>query len=372
MRTHAAGEPPPAPTTASTANPTSNSGDTVADANEARIIELLLQNYPEAAPATGPGTEGGAPEVLIGIGDDATLLRFRDGRVLSSVDSLVEGQDFLREWPCGYRTTGEDAGFKSTAQNVSDINAMGGHALCGLVALSLPHDVPLEWVRGYARGVSAAVRELGATGFMIVGGDLSRAGEITATMTVLGAPGATVLTRAGARVGDRVVVAGRELGRADVALGLLNSTAPQDRVAKWGQLERSVAAAMFRPLPPLTAGPAASGQLTSLMDVSDGLVRDASRIAAASGVGVRLDPLAIDAEAEGLRGWAGRHAKDAQRSVLLGGEDHLLLGTSPGNAPVPEGFRELGRIVQGRGVALGERALDVAQGFDHFREGKPS
>ncbi|WP_158595445.1 thiamine-phosphate kinase [Galactobacter caseinivorans] len=355
MSTPDSPEQPPAP------------AGTVAEASESRIIEILLASYPQAAPAAAETHAHAAGSgVLLGMGDDAALLRFPGGRVLTTVDSLVEGQDFLREWPCGYRTTGRDVGFKSTAQNVSDINAMGGRSVGALVALSLPRDVELAWVQGYAQGVSDAARVLGADGFGIVGGDLSLAGEVTATMTVLGSPGEAVVTRSGAKAGDRIVVAGHHLGRADAALSLLNSTEPQDRVETWGDLERRVAEAMFRPLPPLSVGPEACRVLTSLMDVSDGLLRDASRIAAASGVALRLDPAAIDEEGARLSGWAGRHAGDAVRRVLLGGEDHLLLGTCPPHGPLPDGFRELGTVTDGQGVWLGERSLDAARGFDHF------
>lgn len=352
----------PGPAPSGSVLPTAPSG-TVADASEASIIGLLLAAYPSTPTA---GQAGSGSGVELGVGDDAALLSFPGGRVLTSVDSLVEGQDFLLRWPCGYVTTGEDVGFKSTAQNVSDINAMGGTPRCAVVALSLPHHMELSWVQGYARGVSQAVQELGAEGFAVVGGDLSRAGEVTATMTVFGVPGAAVVARSGAKVGDRIVVAGQVLGRADAALTLLTSAAPEDRVHRWGQAEHRVASALFRPRPPLALGPAAAPTLSSLMDVSDGLVKDASRIAAASGVALRLDPLAIDAEAQLLRAWAGRHAGDATRRVLLGGEDHLLLGTCPPGVPLPEGFRELGRVVAGQGVWLAGTHLDPARGFDHF------
>jgi len=320
---------------------------TVSQVDEAAIIALLQQHYP----VTTQGVE-------IGPGDDAAALHLPTGRVLTTVDTLVQGLDFLPVWPCGYRTTGEDLGYKSAAQNLSDINAMGGVPRAGFVTLSLPPDTPLSWVAGYARGVAQAAADLGADRFGVLGGDLSSAGELQIGMTVLGEAEGPVLTRSGARPGDRLLVAGEVLGAADAALSLLTSATPPRGVGQ------RVLQALFRPRPPLGAG-AAPG-LTAGLDLSDGLVRDAARLASASGVALALGEAELEVEAERLREFAGEWAGDALRRVLYGGEDFLLLATCRGVDPVPDGFRQIGEVREGSGVWLGRRELTTEQGWDHF------
>lgn len=327
---------------------------TVADVDEARIVEILTGQYPRPQAAE------------LGVGDDAAVLPPSPTRSVVTVDTLVQGQDYHDVWPCGYVTTGEDVGWKSAAQNLSDINAMGAVAHSGLVTLSLPPHTPLSWVEDYARGVCRAARELGAAEFGIVGGDLSAATELQLGMTVIGRTSRPV-TRSGARVGDRLLLSGATPGRADAGLSLLLSEAEADAVGQWDGRDAAVAAAQFRSRPPLGRGRAARETLTSLMDVSDGLVRDADRLARASGVGLELDEAALAREAHELQDWAGRHAGDALRRVLYGGEDFLLLGTSPVGTDVPEGYRQIGTVVDGAGIRLAGSRLAAESGFDHFR-----
>lgn len=343
-----------------------NCPQTVSDVDESVIIALLDRHYPQP---TGQGVEHG-------IGDDAAVLPPSEGRSLVTVDTLVHGRDFLDTWPCGYRTSGEDVGWKSAAQNLSDINAMGGVPTAGFVTLSLPPQTPLTWVEGYAKGVAAAARHLGAQSFGVAGGDLSSSGELQVGMTVVG-QAVRPVRRDGASPGDRVVLAGVTPGMAHVGLSLLLSSDPDDAADAWNSSDAAVAAAQLRARPPLGAGPAAAGLLTSLMDVSDGLVRDLARLAAASAVDMCLNREAAEREAADLLAWGGRHVGDPLNAVLYGGEDFGLLGTSPADLPVPAGFRQIGVVAaagtsqdltdRGGGVWLGDRQLSSTTGFDHFQ-----
>jgi thiamine-monophosphate kinase len=332
----------------------------VQDVDESRLIDLLNRHYPQP----------NARLIAAGIGDDAAILEPAAGHPLVTVDTLVQGKDFLHVWPSGYRTSGVDVGWKSAAQNLSDINAMGGVSTAGFVTLSLPPDTPLTWVDDYARGVALAAQELGAPEFGIAGGDLSSSTELQIGMTVIG-HAENPVRRSGARPGDRLLLAGSTAGMAHVGLSLLLGT---ERSAEktWSKVDEAVAGAQLRPRPPLGLGPRAANGLTSLMDVSDGLVRDASRLAVASGVGVDLDPEALEREAAALRAWAGRgllddrNADAALHAVLYGGEDFGLLGTSPGGQPIPEGFRQIGVVAAGSGVVLDGQPLRAHAGFDHF------
>lgn len=337
-------------------------GLSVGDVDEGRIIALLLKAFPTAAQA---GSQGDA-RVEVGPGDDAALVKLATGRLLATVDSVVDGQDFLGIWPCGYATTGEDVGYKSAAQNLSDINAMAARSTAALVALNLPKSTPLAWVEGYAKGFARAACELGARDMSVIGGDLSAAGELCASVTMLGEPVGPVALRTGARPGDRVIVAGEVLGRADVSLRMLLSSDRENRTDVWGELEERVSRGLFEPHPPLMLGPAVAGRVSALMDVSDGLVADGRRLAKASGVGLDLSPEALESEAAELASWGGRHVTHGLEHVLFGGEDHLLLGTSSADFPVPDGFRQLGVVVEGGGLLLDGKPLTGALGFDHF------
>ena len=107
-----------------------------------------------------------------------------------------------------------------------------------------------------------------------------------------------------------------------------------------------------------------------MLDVSDGLLRDGKRLAAASGVAVTLDPECLARLAELLGPAAARLGADAAPWVLGGGEDHGLLATFPADVQLPPGFTAIGSIHalgtdEGPGVLIAGRAADTG-GWDHF------
>ena len=120
------------------------------------------------------------------------------------------------------------------------------------------------------------------------------------------------------------------------------------------------------PVAPLAAGPAAAAAgVTAMLDVSDGLLRDGSRIAAASGVRLDLSNAALAPDIEALATVVGEDA--ARECVLAGGEEHSLLATFPA-ARLPDGWRAIGTVSDGTGITLdGEQ--QQPRGWDHFRQG---
>lgn len=329
----------------------------VADLDEKDLLARIL-------PRLGP------TNALLGPGDDAAVISSPDGRTAISIDTLVQDADFRLTWPSGYRTSGFDVGWKCAAQNLSDINAMGAVATSLVVSLTLPGTTEVAWVEDLADGLAQAIHVLGASGCSVVGGDLGRGRELVVTAAVTGSlQGRAPVLRSGARPGDTVAVAG-VLGRAAGGLAVLESSGDHAALQADPTVENLVlaelAAAQCRPRPPLSQGPrAAAAGATAMLDISDGLVRDAGRIAAASGVAIGFDARALGRHAAPLHAAAARLGADALDWVLAGGEDHGLLACFPAGTALPDGFDPIGTVARGSGVTV-DGLPPQATGWDHF------
>ncbi|MFC6707761.1 thiamine-phosphate kinase [Flexivirga alba] len=264
---------------------------TLADVDEQELLDTVLPRF-----AT-------SDDVLIGPGDDTALLQVRSGAVLATTDTMVLGRDWLDEW-----SDGADVGHKLVVQNVADIAAMGGRCTGLLVTLVADERTRLQWVADFTTGVADAARDAGT---VVVGGDLSSApaGTRTVSITAFGElDGVTAVLRSGARPGDVLAVHGT-LGRAAAGLLLLQSGTP-DR-------DTDLVLAQRRPSTASEQGPvAARAGATSMLDISDGLLRDGGRIARASGVRLDVDPAALAGDIQALTGAVG--AADAEACVLAG------------------------------------------------------
>jgi thiamine-monophosphate kinase len=273
-----------------------------------------------------------SPSVLVGPGDDAALLAVPDGRVIATTDLLVEGVHFRRDW-----SSARDVGHKAAAANLADVAAMGGTATALLVGLGAPPDLPVSWVLELADGLREEAAFVGAC---VVGGDTVASPHVVVAVTALGTLDGPPVTRAGARPGDAVVVAGR-LGWSAAGLRLLGQ----------GTTTGPLVETHRRPRPPYASGPAlAAAGATAMCDVSDGLVQDLGHIARASGVAIALESALLHDEAVELR------------DVLTGGEDHALVATLPGTPP--PGCRVVGRVVAGEGVTVDGKPAEG--GWEHF------
>lgn len=340
----------------------------VCDVNEDELLRRIFPLLPV----------GGSAQV--GPGDDAAIVAAPDGRFLVSSDVLVEGRHFRTRW-----SSGADVGHRAAAQNFADIAAMGGRPTALVISLVLPGDTPVDWVEGLARGLAEACKPVRAG---VVGGDLAGGEAISVNVTVHGTlDWRQPVLRSGARPGDIVAYAGvRGHSAAGLALlesGLIRPTA-----------HHSLVQAYLRPDPPLEAGRhAARSGATAMLDVSDGLLRDAARIALASDVRLDLDEDAFDGDRRALSdaalvvaqaalraGDAGElvgdlgQAEAANRLVnqwiWSGGEDHGLLATFPEGTRLPEEWVRIGRVLApGKAVprvTIGGARPVVASGWDHF------
>jgi thiamine-monophosphate kinase len=288
--------------------------------------------------------------VLVGPGDDAAVLAAPDRRVVATVDLLVEGRHFRRDWSTGY-----DVGRKAAAQNLADIAAMGAVPTALLVGLAAPPELPAQWAFDLADGLRDETVPVGAA---VAGGDTVRGTQIVIAVTALGdLAGRVPVRRGGAAAGEIVAVAGR-LGWAAAGLAALGRGFRNPRV---------FVDAHRRPEPPYDAGPeAAEAGATAMIDVSDGLVQDLGHVAAASEVAIALDSAALEVPPQMAEVGAALGV-DPLDWVLGGGDDHALVATFPAGTSLPERWRVVGRVTPGSGVTVNGRPWTSAAGWDHFR-----
>ncbi len=316
-------------------------GATVGDVGEFGLVRAFVGRFEQG------------PQVYVGPGDDAAVLRAPKGHVVVSTDLLVEGRHFRREW-----ASATDVGRRAAAQNLSDINAMGGRATALTVGLALPRDLPAQWVLDLADGIAEEAALVGAS---IVGGDLSAGSEVVVAITVIGECTVAPVLRSGAQPGDVLAIAGRQ-GWAAAGLAVLGRGFRSPRV---------LVEAHQRPQPPYEAGPAAAaGGATAMIDVSDGLVADVSHLAEDSGVVIDIDADAFPLD-EPLQAVGAALGVDPMQFVLGGGEDHPLVATFPAGATLPDDFREIGRVAaredpDAPAVTVGGAAYEGSPGHTHF------
>ena len=264
--------------------------------------------------------------VEVGSGDDAAVIR-AGARAVVSVDAVVESVHFdlsTHSW--------SDVGHKALATALSDLAAMGVGAGEAYVALGLPADAPENDVLALARAMEElAVR----TGVTVVGGDVTRAPVLFATVTVVGwaEHDDVVVTRSGARPGDMVGVTGSLGGAADLSSD--RARRPEPRL-EWGQ---ALARAGVR----------------SMIDVSDGVATDARHLAEAGGVAIaiELDRLPLDGVTDPV-------------VAATAGEDYELLFTAPPGFDSPVPITWVGEVSEGSGLTLTHAGQPVRlSGYEH-------
>jgi thiamine-monophosphate kinase len=309
---------------------------TVSEAGEFPLIERLREVFAQGE------------QVLVGPGDDAAVLRIRDGHVLVSTDVLVEGRHFRRDW-----ASAADIGHRAAAANLSDINAMGGRAHSLTIGLAAPRDLPAQWTLDFAQGFA---EECGLVGASVVGGDLTAADGLVIAVTVLGSCTQSPVLRSGAEPGDVLALCGRQ-GWAAAGLAVLGRGFRSPRV---------LVEAYRRPEPPYDAGRvAAEAGATAMIDISDGLLAEARHLAEDSGVAIDVRRDAFDIP-EPLHAVAAATGADPLSFILGGGDDHALLATYPSADDVPDGWTMVGSVAEGSGVTVDGGDYDGPTGWTHF------
>jgi thiamine-monophosphate kinase len=297
---------------------------------------------------------GAGPEVVVGPGDDAAVVASGSGELVLTTDALVEDVHFRRDL-----TTPRDLGYKAIAVNVSDIAAMAASPRFALCALTLTVEVDPAWVVELAGGMRECCDEFALS---LVGGNLSGGREVTVAVTVTGGVAAGwAVRRDGARPGDAIVVTG--------SLGAGAAGRRLSEARSWSAEERDALGRFARPTPRVgEAAVLAARGATAMIDVSDGLALDLSRICAAGGVGARIELAEIPV-----------HPAATLDEALGGGEDYELIATLPADAVDPAReelgasfgvpLTRIGAIIEEGLLAAdeggAERPLRI-EGWDHF------
>lgn len=280
-------------------------------------------------------------EVIVGIGDDAAVVRNRGRTSVVCCDPVIAGVHFAASAPMHL------VGSKAVNRNLADLAAMGAVPDWLLVSLLLPRGFRPAQRRSLLVGLRAAARAGGAA---VVGGDVATTpGPLTVTVTAIGHLPGRALLRSGARAGDTIHVTG-ELGGAGAGHHL--RFRPPLREGVWLAAQRAVHAAM---------------------DVSDGLLLDlATMLRASGGVGAEIDAAAVPIRAAAR---AGGNRRAALRRALGDGEDHVLLWTQSARATLPAGGplavarrRPIGRVIRQPGLWLleaGRRTRVPPLGYSH-------
>jgi thiamine-monophosphate kinase len=311
-----------------------------------------------------PGTPGvkRRTDVILGIGDDAALLRCSpDQELVVAVDTLVAGRHFPAD------SESRSIGHRALAVNLSDLAAMGATPAWATLALTIP-SADAGWLDGFSAGF---MKLAAAHGVELVGGDTT-AGPLTISVQILGqVDRGSALRRSGAQPGDILAVTGT-LGDAGAGLALVTGRASAgDRMAAALLIER-----FEYPTPRVQFGSNARGIASAAMDLSDGLAGDLPKFSRASGLAAQVDVGRLPLS-DALRSAVA--VSQAREWAIAAGDDYELLV-----AVAPQRFDELaavagrlnltltaiGELRRGTGVTWALEGLSFAapaRGYDHFR-----
>lgn len=265
-----------------------------------------------------------------GLRDDVAVLPVGDTRLILTSDTMVEGVHYLPTDPPA------DIGWKLAAVNLSDLAAKGARPVGCLLNYALSGDD--GWDAAFLAGLGDA---LDRHAMPLLGGDTVRMPGDSArsySLTAIGQATGPVPTRSGAQPGDRLYVTG-PVGDAGIGLALARA----DPAATGPLVD-----AYRRPRPRLTEGALLAPHATAMMDISDGLLIDAQRMAQASGVAITIDHIPLSPALEKARG----ASTAVQIAAARAGDDYELLFTLPRGTTPPLRAIPVGHVAEGAGLTL--------------------
>jgi thiamine-monophosphate kinase len=299
-------------------------------------------------------------DVRVGVGDDAAIIDFPAGvELVAAVDTLVAGVHFPPGSPAA------SIGHRALAVNLSDLAAMGARPAWALLALTLP-EADESWLSEFAAGMAALAR---AHDVALVGGDTT-SGPLCVTVQLLGhVPRSAALLRSGGRAGDALFVSGTP-GDAAAGLGI-----EQGRLPGVGKSAMYLRERFLYPTPRLALGERLRNYASACIDVSDGLLGDAGKLARASGCGAQIAYEEVPVS-EALLDAVGEEG--ARKLALTGGDDYeLCFSVRPAHVgrllaelpPERWGYARIGtlRETSGADVLRGGAVMSFSySGYDHF------
>ncbi|MDP8986181.1 MAG: thiamine-phosphate kinase [Pseudomonadota bacterium] len=319
-------------------------------------FELIDRYFTRAVPSVRHS------DVILGIGDDAAVLRVPTGSdLVAAVDTLVAGRHFPPT------ADARSIGHRALAVNLSDIAAMGATPAWATLALTLP-SADAQWLERFSAGFA---RLADAHGVELVGGDTT-AGPLTISVQILGhVARGSALRRGAAQAGDVLAVTGT-LGDAGAGLALVTGRlAGTDEAAAAELIER-----FEYPTPRILFGCHARGVASAAMDLSDGLAGDLPKLAAASGLAAQVDVARLPLSRALLRSAPASQARDW---ALAAGDDYeLLVAVSVARFGELQAIAHrlnltltaIGDLRPGSGITWqldGHAFAAPASGYDHFR-----
>ncbi|HLC17050.1 MAG TPA: thiamine-phosphate kinase [Thermodesulfovibrionia bacterium] len=299
--------------------------------------------------------------ILLSIGDDAAAITFKKPIVLATTDMLIEGVHFDLAY-----TTFFQLGYKTLAVNVSDIAAMGGQPEFFLLSVGIPQSFDAQWIEELYRGINELAQ---MTNTHVVGGDTCVSGSFVLSGTLLGSAD-RVVSRSGAQAGDTIYVT-NNLGDSAAGMALLQA------YGKTVNLEDnsfgSTELAPFEPLVRRHLMPTPRfldniSDITSMIDISDGLLQDLGHICEQSGKGAKVYLNQIPMS-DTLRHAAERLNRNPLDFALRGGEDYELIFTS---SSALQGFFPIGEITEHEKVVVDHEdgqvtSVEWGRGYEHFK-----
>lgn len=270
-----------------------------------------------------------------GLLDDVAVIEVGEAALIITHDMMAEGVHFRSN------ANPADVAWKLVAANLSDLAAKGAKPVGVLLGFMLGDDA---WDRAFATGLEKVLAHYDVA---LLGGDTvaNRGDKRALGLTAMGvATHSPVPARAGAQVGDILYVTGT-LGDALAGFELID--AGFDEVGP-------LADAFNRPVARLADGQALAPLVTAMMDVSDGLLLDAERIATASQIGIEIDlacvplsPLYVSYRSD---------SRESRMQAASWGDDYQLLFTAPPEAALPVPATAVGRVIAGGGLTLKDGA----------------
>lgn len=265
-----------------------------------------------------------------GLSDDVAILPIGDTRLILTSDTMVERVHYLPTDPAA------DIGWKLAAVNLSDLAAKGARPIGCLLNYALSGDD--AWDAAFLEGLGEA---LDRHGMPLLGGDTVKMPQESArsfSLTAIGEATGPIPTRSGARAGDRLYLTG-PVGDSGIGLDLVQA----DPAASGPLVET-----YRRPRPRLAEGALIAPHATAMMDISDGLLLDASRLGEASNLAVTIDHIPLSRALEQVRG----ASTAVQIAAAQAGDDYELLFALPASERPPVHAIPVGHLSEGCGLTL--------------------